>query len=56
MRLLLFRSSEEAVLLQPYPEKWNDLVTLRGECFNCGNVQRVSSFPPFRQGLRSLLC
>jgi hypothetical protein len=33
--------SQEAVLLQPYPETWKDLVGSRGECFACGSVQKV---------------
>jgi hypothetical protein len=43
---LLLTCSQEAVLLQPYPETWKDLVGSRGECFACGSVQKVhASFP-----------
>jgi hypothetical protein len=35
------------VLLEPYPEKWNDLVGSRGECFACGSVQKVPLTAPF---------
>lgn len=46
--------SQEAVLLQPYPEKWSDLVGVRGECFACGSVQRVCTSAA--SCLHALLC
>lgn len=43
LRFCCDRCSQEAVLLQPYPETWKDLVGSRGECFACGSVQKIKT-------------
>ncbi|KAL6051720.1 HECTdomain (Ubiquitin-transferase) domain containing protein [Balamuthia mandrillaris] len=41
LRFCCSKCNGEAILLQPFPEYWHELVVLKGECFACGGVRSI---------------